>query len=106
MTENEQPSGRKKHIVKSEDVFPTKNVQKAKVIKKPVDLSDNKTNNGKMIIVFESGAGYLTKSGFKFTQKNKIAELDFDEARLLLQIDNFRLPSDEEKQNYYNSKED
>lgn len=106
MIESEETSGRKKHVVTSQDVFPSKKNEKPKVIKKSVDLSDNKSNNGKMIIVFESGAGYLTKSGFKFTQQNKIAELDYKEAVLLLQLDNFRLPNDEEKQNYNNSKED
>jgi hypothetical protein len=106
MVDSEQVSGKKKNVITSEDVFPNKKNEKPKTVKKPVDLSDNKTNNGKMIIVFESGAGYLTKSGFKFTQRNKIAELDFEEASRLLTLDNFRLPSDEEKQNFYNSKED
>lgn len=99
-------AGRKKNVVKSSDVNSGKYTPKEPKPKKPVEISDNKTNNGKMIIVFESGSGYVTKSNFKFTQRNKIAELDYEEAKLLLQLDNFRLPNEEEKEKFYASKED
>lgn len=94
---------KKNNIVTSSDVTGSK-VKKTQP-KKPENLPD-KTNNGKMIIVFESGAGYVTKSDFKFTQQNRIAEIDYEEAKRLLQLDNFRLPSEEEKEQFYASKED
>jgi hypothetical protein len=35
-----------------------------------------------------------------------MAEISAEEANLLLRLPNFRLPSDEEKEVYYNSQED
>ena len=55
------------------------------------------------IVVYESGAGYVTSSGFKFTRQNNIAELPYEEAMRLLSLDNFRRPSDEEIAEYKNS---
>ena len=64
------------------------------------------SDNGSLLILFESGAGYATSFGFRFSQTNKMAEVPAEEARLLLSLDNFRLPSDEEKEMYYNNLED
>lgn len=55
------------------------------------------------VVVYESGAGYVTQSGFKFTRQNNIAELPYEEAMRLLGFDNFRRPTDEEKEEYYRS---
>jgi len=55
------------------------------------------------IVVYESGAGYVTQSGFKFTRQNNIAEVPYEEAMSLLNLDNFRRPTDEEKEQYFNS---
>lgn len=63
-------------------------------------------SNENLLIFFESGAGYATGSGIRFSQTNKMAEVPAEEARLLLSLDNFRLPSDEEKEMYYNNLED
>ena len=106
MTEDAKKATKKKNVVSSGDVTGNKYEPKKATVKKPVEIPDNKTNNGKMIIVYESGSGYVTKSNFKFTQRNKIAELDFEEAKLLLQLDNFRLPNEEEREQFYASKED
>lgn len=106
MTEDAEKATRKKNIVTSNDVTGNKSQPKKTIVKKQLEIPDNKTNNGKMIIVFESGSGYVTKSNFKFTQRNKIAELDYEEAKLLLQLDNFRFPTEEEKEQFYASKED
>lgn len=64
------------------------------------------TNDETVLILFESGAGYATGSGFHFSQQNKMAEVPVEEAKHLLSFDNFRLPSDEEKEVYYNNLED
>ena len=96
------------NIVKSKDVTPVKKQPVKKVIKKEIieekisteNLSDN------VLIYFESGAGYVTRSGLKFSRENKMAEISAEEANLLLRLPNFRLPSDEEKEVYYNSQED
>lgn len=64
------------------------------------------SEEGKVLIVFESGSGYTTGSGFRFSQRNKMGLLPSEEARLLLALENFRLPSDEEKELYYTNQED
>ena len=64
------------------------------------------SDNGSLLILFESGAGYSTSSGFRFSQQRKMAEIPLEEAKHLLSFENFRLPSDEEKEMYYNNLED
>lgn len=59
----------------------------------------------KVIVFFESGAGYSTVSGINFSQTFKMAEVSLEEANFLLTLDNFRLPNDEEKELYYNKQE-
>ena len=65
-------------------------------------ILDNKT----VLVLFESGAGYSTGSGFRFSQRRKMAEVPLEEAKQLLSLENFRLPNDEEKEMYYNNLED
>ena len=69
-------------------------------------VQETTINNETVLIVFESGAGYSTASGFRFSQRNKMGLLPAEEANLLLALDNFRLPSDEEKEMYYTNQED
>ena len=95
----------KKVSVTSEDINKPKPAAKKAAVKKQI-TEDDVSNNGKILIVFESGAGYTTGSGFHFSQRNKMAALPVDEANLLLALDNFRLPSDEEKEMHYNNQED
>ena len=96
------------NVVKSEDVTPIKKQPVKKVIKKEIIEEKVTTENesNKVLIYFESGAGYVTRSGLKFSRENKMAEISAEEANLLLRLPNFRLPSDEEKEVYYNSQED
>jgi hypothetical protein len=96
------------NIVKSEDVAPVKKQPVKKVIKKEIIEEKVTTDNegDSVLIYFESGAGYVTKNGLKFSRENKMAEISAEEANLLLRLPNFRLPSDEEKEVYYNSQED
>ena len=98
----------KDNIVKSEDVAPVKKQPVKKVIKKEIIEETVTAENQKdsVLIYFESGTGYVTKSGLKFSRENKMAEISAEEANLLLRLPNFRLPSDEEKEVYYNSQED
>ena len=92
--------------ITTEDINkPKKAPVKKAAPKKEVEEKDI-TSEGKIIIVFESGAGYTTGSGFEFSQTRKMAELPAEEANLLLTLDNFRLPSDEEKELYYTNQED
>jgi hypothetical protein len=96
----------KKTSVTSEEINkPKKAVAKKTAVKKEV-VKENINEEGKILIVFESGAGYSTGSGFRFSQRNKMGLLPAEEANLLLALDNFRLPSDEEKELYYNNLED
>jgi hypothetical protein len=89
------------NVIKSENVAPKKAKQPKvkKPIAKPIVDSD------KVVIYFESGYAYSLANGFTFTQENRMLELPAEEAQILLSLDNFRLPNDEEKQMYYNSLE-
>jgi hypothetical protein len=84
---------------------PKKAVAKKVAVKKEI-IKENISEEGKVLIVFESGSGYSTASGFRFSQRNKMGLLPVEEANLLLTLDNFRLPSDEEKEMYYTNQED
>ena len=84
---------------------PKKAVAKKAAVKKEI-TQENISEEGKVLIVFESGTGYITGSGFHFSQRNKMGLLPAEEANLLLALDNFRLPSDEEKELYYTNQED
>ena len=84
---------------------PKKAVAKKVAVKKEI-IEENISGEGKVLIVFESGSGYSTASGFRFSQRNKMGLLPVEEANLLLTLDNFRLPSDEEKEMYYTNQED
>jgi hypothetical protein len=91
------------NIVTSEQVAQPKKTKQKKAVEKNTNLPKNVE---KAIVYFESGAGYSMPNGFKFDRKNRMAELDIETARQLLALDNFRLPSDEEKEMYYNNQED
>lgn len=84
---------------------PKKPAAKKAAAKKQI-TEENVSKEGTVLVVFESGAGYTTGSGFRFSQRNKMALLPMEEANLLLALDNFRLPSDEEKEMYYTNQED
>ena len=84
---------------------PKKAVVKKTAVKEEI-TEDIVSKEGNVLIVFESGAGYTTGSGFRFSQRNKMGLLPVEEANLLLALDNFRLPSDEEKELYYTNQED
>ena len=79
-------------------------VQEGTVHERPVQ--ETITSNGTVLVLFESGAGYSTSSGFRFSQRRKMAEVPLEEAKQLLSLENFRLPNDEEKEMYYNNLED
>lgn len=94
----------KENVITSKDVTQKATKQK-KTIKedKPVE---SVVKNGKLLIYFESGVAYQTPSGFRFSkEENRMAEIDAEEATWLLKLPNFRLPSDEEKEFYYNNLE-
>ena len=96
----------KKTSITSEEINkPKKAVAKKATVKKEI-TKETISEEGKVLIVFESGAGYSTGSGFRFSQRNKMGLLPAEEANLLLALDNFRLPSDEEKELYYTNQED
>lgn len=100
MTEN------KTSITTEEINKPKKAVAKKAAPKKVEVKAKDISDEGKIIVVFESGAGYVTPSGIHFSQRNKIAEVSEAEGKKLLELDNFRLPSDEEKELYYTNQED
>lgn len=60
---------------------------------------------GHRIVVFESGASY-TSNGIRFTRDNHIQEVPESDAEILLQQENFRLPTQFEVDDYLASKED
>ncbi len=99
MTENE-------NSVTSEKINGPKKTTAKKAAAKKEIAQENISKEGNVLVVFESGTAYVTVSGFRFSQRNKMGLLSAEEANLLLTLDNFRLPSDEEKEMYYNNRED
>ncbi len=94
------------NAVKSSDVNPPKKTPVKKNIKKPQDtVLSQEDSLGPVVIYFQSGIKYVTSSGIFFDQTNRMHELPFMEANLLLRLENFRLANDEEKQMYYNTME-
>jgi hypothetical protein len=104
------------NVVKSTDL----NQQKEKPVKKAAakktapkkveaviedSVNEKKVKEGFTVVVFESGSSY-TSNGIRFTRQNSIQEIPADDASLLLQLDNFRLPNQFELEDYLNSKED
>ena len=47
---------------------------------------------GYKFIYFSSGYGYVTPSGYQFSQEQRIHQIPIEEAEHLLTLDNFRLP--------------
>lgn len=89
------------NVVTSEDVAAKKKTtQKKETIKKEVNITTDT-----VIVYYESGNGYVTTSGYKFTRQNPMREVTREEANILLRLSNFRLPSDEEKSLYLTNKE-
>lgn len=84
-----------KDVGESIDAAPK--VEKSPVPKKNVA----KASAGKKFIYFDSGSAYSTKSGIRFTRENRIYEIEEEEANHLLTLDNFRLPTQLELEDYY-----
>jgi len=105
-------SGRIDNMTEEKDSVTTKKINEPKkaVAKKAAPkkniTEDTITSNETVLVVFESGAGYSTGSGIRFSQQRKMAEVSLEEAKQLLSLENFRLPNDEEKEMYYNNLED
>lgn len=95
------------NIIKSDDVNqkPVKKATPKKTAAKKADAPKVATKDGLRVIVFESGASY-TSNGISFTRENRIQAVPEADAERLLELDNFRLPSQEEVDNYFASMED
>lgn len=65
------------------------------------DKSVAKPSSGKKFVFFSSGSAYSTKEGIRFTRDKRIYEIDQEEADHLLSLDNFRLPTQLELEDYY-----
>ena len=99
------------NVVKSEDLNkkeekPVKKAapKKAAAPKKQADpVKELKKDT--VIIVFESGASY-TSQDVTFTRENSIQEVSSEVARLLLELENFRIANEFEIEDYFNNKED
>lgn len=100
------------NVVKSQDVAPAPAKKAVKTVapKEKIEKTNSDENpkrkvakpkSGKKFVYFDSGSAYVTKSGFRFTRENRIYELDIEEADHLLSLDNFRLPSQLELEDYY-----
>jgi hypothetical protein len=57
--------------------------------------------SGRKFVFFSTGSAYVTKSGIKFTADKRIYEVDTEEADFLLSLENFRLPTQLELEEYY-----
>jgi hypothetical protein len=79
---------------------PAKKTTKAKSAAAPSGIKD-----GYKIVYFESGSSY-TSNGFRFTKDNRIQEVPEADADILLEQENFRLPTQVEVDDYFNSREE
>lgn len=95
------------NIVKSDDVNqkPVKKTAPKKTAAKKADAPQIATKDGLRVVVFESGASY-SSNGVRFTKENRIQAVPEADAERLLELDNFRLPTQEEVDNYFASRED
>lgn len=98
------------NTVKSTDVNPapkkaTKKAAPKKEAAKKADAAPKGVKDGHKIIVFESGASYVSNT-VRFTRNNPIQEIPEAEAEILLGLENFRLPDQFEIEEYFNSRED
>lgn len=95
------------NIIKSDDVKSEKPVAKKATTKKAAPKKAAAAPfsvEGYRIVVFESGASYSSKN-LNFTKDNRIQEVPELDAEVLLGLDNFRLPTQEEVDIYLASKE-
>jgi len=95
-----------KNSVTTKKINEPKKAVAKKATPKKILTEETITDNETVLVLFESGAGYSTSSGFRFSQRRKMAEVPLEEAKQLLSLENFRLPNDEEKEMYYNNLED
>jgi len=101
------------NVIKSTDVtsaIEEKNVVKKAPVKKAaakikVEKKKEGVENGKTVIIFDSGFSY-SSGDIQFTREDCIQEVSEDVANFLLTLDNFRLPNTVELDDYLNSKED
>lgn len=101
------------NVIKSTDVTsakaesnPVKKAPAKKAAAKPkAEKKDTPTAAGLKVIIFESGASYVSGDIF-FTREDNIKEVSEDQADFLLTLDNFRAPNQLELEDYLNSKED
>jgi len=80
-------------------------VDDGKETERSVKLAAVSSDTESLVIYFESGIGYTTGTGIRFTRESPMREVSFAEANLLLRLSNFRLANDEEKEMYYNNLE-
>lgn len=101
---NSQTSTRKprKASAKTVESSVANPIEDAVVEKSPIpEKHVAQPSGGKKFVFFCSGAGYVTRSGFKFSPQNRIYEVDEEEANHLLSLSNFRLPNQLELEDYY-----
>jgi hypothetical protein len=94
-----------KNSVTTKKLDEAKKAPVKKVAVKKEEIEKAVVKDQKVLVFFESGAGYSTVSGINFSQTFKMEEVPLEEANFLLTLDNFRLPNDEEKELYYNKQE-
>jgi hypothetical protein len=78
-----------------------------KAAAKPKEVKEkiSDTQNGFKVVIFESGASYVSE-GIRFTREDNIKEVPEAQADFLLTLENFRVPNQLELEDYLNSKED
>jgi hypothetical protein len=91
------------NVIKSGDVAPKKvrppkeKTENQQPIRKEKFIKDKPQGanvpDGHKMIIFESGSSYTTKSGTRFTSKDRVKILPVEEADYLLSFVNFREPN-------------
>jgi len=102
LPESNKPVAKKTAAKKTAKKTVAKGPTAPKAEKSPVpEKTVAKASTGKKFVYFDSGSAYSTKSGVRFTRDRRIYELDAAEADHLLTLDNFRIPTQLELEDYY-----
>lgn len=96
------------NVIKSTDVNkkPAKKApaKKAATPKQKAEIAVESNDNDLTIIVFETGASY-SSGGYRFTRDQRIQKVPYSLAKVLLELENFRLPTQAEVDDFITNQE-
>ena len=91
-------------VEETEAIEKTEPVKKAPAKKTVAKEKASGLKEGYKLVIFESGSS-MNSSGYRFTKEDRIQEVEEEVADRFLALDNFRLPTQLELEEYLSSKE-